>query len=381
MGRRGPAWVVFLVFALAFALLVRLGPGSRGPDAPSVHPLLSGRVSALKLGSRGGPVVTPAQAVTIAKAAEGLSQQAVLEGDSRQARQVHEGPALEGVAYAVRRTQLHADEKRVLRDFRGVRVLVPWQTGYPAYFLAEVATLGELSRGSGLQPAVEFLVMRRESAASRWKVAIQTLSAGLPFEGPADARHPGYVLTGHEPSLRSTAVHRMLAAYLNAWRQQGERPPGTRFADGPFTSELGARLATAPNGQVDPVRGTRSWSYTYALPKHDPTYSFAIKPGATLICSATRTIQREVSAQPGTVLYQPSARNLFGSEIPPGGHPLISYYYVRQSCIRVEDDRGTDIVVLGGWPGDAGGWPDDGFAGHPPPTGVRVWNTFPMPSH
>lgn len=244
---------------------------------------------------------------------------------------------------------------RVVRPMIYAEVEVPYQTSYPACFLALVASTPFPHNGDRSDtPVIDVLVFSRTSHSSPWQVALHTDFTGTPWsdetilrEGTQDPAHPGYVARPASSSwFPAPSVYPALAAYWQHWKDYGSPPLGTPFLQGTYTSGEGQYLAAPLQDQVDPSTGAMIDETFDAEPGTVGRFEFAVRDGWTVTCSAVRGHVTITPGRRGTTLRQTSAYN-WGYALPPGNYSAIRNTTIRQSCAVVEPTRSGGAGVLG----------------------------------
>lgn len=244
---------------------------------------------------------------------------------------------------------------RVVRPMLYAEVEVPYQTTYPACFLALVASTPFPHSGSPPStPVIDVLVFSRTSAAEPWQVALHTDFTGTPWsdeeilrEGTQDPAHPGYVARPARSSwFPPPSVYPALAAYWQYWKEYGAAPPNTHFLPGTYTSGEGQLLSQPLQGQIDPSTGAIIDETFDADPSADGRFEFAVRDGWTVTCSAVRGHVLITPGSPGKTLRQTTTHN-WGYALPIGTYTTIRNTTIRQSCAIVEPTPSGGAATLG----------------------------------
>ncbi len=232
---------------------------------------------------------------------------------------------------------------------------VPYQTTYPACFLALVSSTPFPQNGDPpVTPVIDVLVFSRASAKTPWQVALHTDCTGTPFvdetilrEGTPDPLHPGYIARLNASSwLPDSSVYPALATYWQHWKDYGNPPPDTPFGPGTYTSGEGQYLASPLQDQVDPITGAMIHEILHADPSADGRFEFAVRDGWAVTCSAIRGDVRVTPGHPRMALRQTDSYN-WGHGLPIGRYRAIRNTTIRQSCAIVEPTPSGGAGALG----------------------------------
>ena len=136
---------------------------------------------------------------------------------------------------------------------------MPKQYSYPVRVLAEAQTSedsSDFTNGtSGTTPALELIVLTKATASASWKISLvtsvySTTSQPPPFL-PTSTTSDGLASQVTAKVQRDAdALPAKLADYWDTWKERGAQPTDSAFLPGPFTTSLGAALATEPDGVV-----------------------------------------------------------------------------------------------------------------------------------
>jgi hypothetical protein len=251
----------------------------------------------------------------------------------------------------------------------GVAVIVPAQYSYPVRFLAEVKTSEPTQSMSSSQvvsksAALELIVLTQASAEAPWLIAFQTslysVSQTPPPFLPAPKTSDGLARPVTPRTVRLlTTLPAELASYWQSWKTAGVPPAGTTFVPGPFTTSLGAYLATEPDGTVgDNERQNVIYS---SNPAADGAFVFPVgfaeftsnpTPGGIgylgssgmLVCSAIR-VGIDFTPEPdGPPLIQDGKEIDFGPGLAPGEYENVLDESVHESCVLTD---GQHLSALG----------------------------------
>lgn len=315
-----------------------------------------------------GPVVTPDQARRILRAAWATREIAGAQDNPALLAQVETGPA-RAVEPSVTVDDLltHQRSYRVVRSIERSSIAVPYQSRYPAAFLAAVQT--EVYPGSPGPPpsaVTELLLITRASADTGWRIAVGTnfteipLADDLVFSAPTpDPVHPGYSLPGSAYSLPPAAAFTALADYYQSWWNDDRPPAGTPVAAGPNTSAAGRDIAGNGQDQLTSHGLLRHLEYR-VWPGPESTFSFNFHHVFDVACSAIGGVDRYTAPNAVFPVLQNPARTWFGPRIVPGAYHRVSARMDDQTCIVVgRDGPPHPLAVCArasgtyGWHGDA----------------------------
>ncbi len=243
----------------------------------------------------------------------------------------------------------------VVRPMQADQVEVPYQTSYPACFLAIVGTTPFPDNGNSPgTPVIDVLVFSRNKAAAPWRVALHTSFTQTAFENEnilraetPDEAHPGYAARGPDPGwFPPSTVFSALASYWQTWKTTGQPPPDTPFLPGTYTSGEGQFFASPSQDQVDPASGARIHETFDANQSLDGRFDFAIRDGWTVSCSAVRGHVLLTPGMPGSTLQQTRAHE-WGYALPLGNYSSITNTIIRQTCAVVQPTRAQGAALLG----------------------------------
>ncbi|MGN6872327.1 MAG: hypothetical protein ACTHMY_28390 [Solirubrobacteraceae bacterium] len=329
----------------------RLLPGQL-PVSLNVSPLpavLSARMP-------GGQVIGPSAAARVLDAMWSLRERAGAQDNGPMLSRLETGAARAwDVAEANEDLDAGVRSMHVVRPILNSQVEVPYQTSFPACFLALVSSTPFPRNGTAPgTPVIDVLVFSRASASAPWRVALHTDFTGTPFadetilrDGTPDPLHPGYVAHPQASSwFPASSVYPALAAYWQHWKNDGAPPPATPFQQGTFTSGEGEYLASPLQDRVDPSTGARIHETFHAQPSADGRFEFAVRDGWDVTCSAVRGDVLITPALPGATVRQTNAYD-WGYGLPIGSYQAIRNTTIRQSCAIVEPTASGGSGVLG----------------------------------
>lgn len=314
------------------------------------------------------PLVTAQAARSVAIQMFSEWQSGLQSGDARLLEHVETGIQLDWDTYNCTTTTYIAHTESAASPLQGLDVIVPKQYSYPVRVLAEAQTSedgSDFTNGtSGATPALELIVLTKATASASWKISFvtsvySTTSQPPPFL-PASTTSDG--LAGQvtaKVQRDAVALPAKLADYWDTWKERGAQPTDSAFLPGPFTTSLGAALATEPDGVVG---NDLRQSVTYSShPSVDGAFVFPVgfgefttnpTPGdigyggtsGILVCSA---IQVSISFTPqydGSPLFQDRDETSFGPGLAPGFYSKILDKSVHESCVLTDGDH---LSVLG----------------------------------
>jgi hypothetical protein len=277
-----------------------------------------------------GVVVTPALAQSVVQAIWSLREQAFTSRDRSFLAEFESGPALEsdeGTCGCNSRTP-----RGPIRD---EVVFVPRQATYPATFLAEVSTT---LAGSAY---AQYLVLSKVSPASTWTVVADPGDSAAPLDRPTtDAA--GYDIAP-TPAAATRAFPASLAAYWQTWVDTGHRPASSPFADGPWTTSHGAKLASQPQGSLVSANGLDG-RYIYQSTPADPTWAFGTAGGG-ITCGVLRA-QTLWNGPGGAAIYQPPDQTNWGPTVAPGTYHGEAETSIVQPCF-IQHSNGPVTITSG----------------------------------
>ncbi|HET7489897.1 MAG TPA: hypothetical protein VFJ85_18370 [Acidimicrobiales bacterium] len=283
----------------------------------------------------GGPVVTPAAAEAVARAMWALRGDALNRLDPAELRGFETGTALE-----VDAGRCPCPAGNPFGPARAVAVTVPRQDGFPAQFLAQVATT------DATRPYLAFLVLRRETAADPWRLAFaggfHTDKAAVTPPAPDP---DGYALAPDAPpAVDPDGVHAALADLWRVARRTGTVPPTGPFEPGRWTDEYAKVLAARRQGAAGPG-GLVSW---IAFQAGAGAFTFPEAGGWRIVCSAIRTQTTYTGPEAGKGPVQDPALATWGPDVPEGVHRAVTVTALRTPCIEVPPaGSGAQARVLG----------------------------------
>jgi hypothetical protein len=252
---------------------------------------------------------------------------------------------------------------------------IPYQTHYPAYFLAVV---GGVKAG---QSVTWLLTFARDSRRQPWRLAnLAAVGAPLSTLGAVNyARpnheHPGFAAAGNSgPGVDPRGVYPALSRYFLYWLVHGRPPPASSFLPGTFTSHWGAYITAGGRRQdgIDP-RGHTFDHISYQTSPQDGVYAFALEGGSTLVCAAFHATQTITPPMVGTsAMYQDPRRIGWGQLLASGTYSRIIEKTIKEGCTFVEPTG--RMIVIGTLSNDTSetGTPSSIPVPTPPPPGPGV---------
>lgn len=298
-----------------------------------------------------------------------LWQQYLHDGDVKGLRSIETGIQLDWDLQNCATTSYELHTSCEDSPMMGQAVIVPRQFSYPVRFLAEVQTTEESQAMSPdapneNTPALELIVLTKASSTAPWRISFETglysttsspppfLPAPLSVDGTVPAVSPHVI-----KSVRSLPTQ--LADYWQSWKVHGHAPEGSTFVPGPFTTSLGAYLATGPDGVVGPnLRQNVLYS---SNPSVDGLFVFPVAFGeftsnptpndtgysgtsGTLVCSSIRVSIDFTPDAGGPPLVQRKSLVDFGPGLAPGRYSSVLDESVHNSCVLT---NGQNLSALG----------------------------------
>jgi hypothetical protein len=296
---------------------------------------------ALAVSDNGPTVITPAQALGVAKALlrwhdDGLAQLnggAIAKVEVEPAR----GYDLSVIAYALANSQRLTSERGT-----AVAVIVPRQSSYPAYFLAVVS----LTTLQGAVPAESgaLIVAVRADRSSPWRLSYITEWGGSAHQFTPTLDEQGYAMmppgSVSDVAINPAAVPDLVAKYWQGWRTDGAAPGDPQseaLAPGPWTTELGPTLRR--HGQ----RG-RTNVTAYRVDGADSIYLTRVDLKSELECFTVRVDETDTFTAPGT--FQDPWRSLWGPLLPAGIYSEVRTSGIEMSCAIVRPGALPGSVTL-----------------------------------
>jgi hypothetical protein len=335
------AWAsaIALIVAMAAVLAARIGLGSASGTANAV--------------------ITPASAREVLADVWAQRELARTEDNPAAIEAIDTGPELTRDMGITREAQ---DEgvwsQRVQRPFGPSAVFVPYQTSYPASFLAAVQTTSQWSSSPASDTpeglATALLVLTKASASAPWRVAMETryehaisqtdVGLDLGALGASEAFDPPPPRPGWTSAAKAISG---LAGFYQHYAEYGDAPAQSEFGHSPWTTGQGERIAEGGlNGQID-AKGFRN-SVTYdADPAADGLYQFDVG-GDDLVCGTVRGVETALPARPGGYLSQPRSRHNWGGWLAPGAYSKITSPLIHQVCLVVPPDGYEGIRAISG---------------------------------
>lgn len=216
-------------------------------------------------------------------------------------------------------------------------LLVPYQTRWPARFVATVSYTEDCD--TGYHPCDNTFVAVQPHRGAPWTISLFVGYSGSPVAG----------WQGYDPSVSGAgSVSTLTAAYaryLTAIKHTGRPPSSTPFVAGPFTTQLIAKNYW-PKWKFT-AAGYRD-SMTY-WPLRGPRYEVETTAGV-LSCGTVEG--RDVMTSLGhEVFVQPLDRRNWWATVPPGYYTHIVTYFVHMDCFIPSSTDPSKIFVLGDWSG------------------------------
>jgi hypothetical protein len=237
--------------------------------------------------------------------------------------------------------------QRVRRPFGSNSVFVPFQTTFPASFLAVVETTSQWSSSpTSHEPeglATVLLVLTKASRSARWRVAMETSYHGTIWETDvgislAGAGGPNlYAPPVHTTWITPSSAVSQLATFYDHYAQYGDEPPQSPFARSYWTTGQGKRIAEGGrNGHVNHLGYRNSVSY-HTDTASDGIYQFSVAD-MELVCGTVRGTETATPAEPDGYLYQQPDRNNWGGWLAPGAYREITISLIHQVCLAISPE-------------------------------------------
>jgi hypothetical protein len=280
-----------------------------------------------------GPVVTPAEAGAVLKAAWREREIALSSGNGGLLAELETGPALDADLNPCACAPTEA-----FGPITSSQVLVPAQTFWPAHFLGDVITTA-----SGA-PWIEYLVFQRGGPAQAWKVLLATgyEPAKKPFlDVPAPAQD-GFDGLGPPDSVDPASLPVSLAADWQASKDGRPLPPS---AMGPqiWTTDWGRTLARYGQGKVNAEIGLTGHYLYQADVARDGVYAFGAST-YQIACGVVR-VQKTWTPPPGGSIRQDLLRQGWGSTVAPGTYRAVITTQITEPCFFVQQQPYGVYVV------------------------------------
>ena len=320
------------------------------------------------------PLLSAAGARAVAMSFWGRWQSALSRADVTAIRQMTvAGPVQDDFLLGCTYKHYAFFEPCTAEPFLGLSVVVPIETEYPLYFLAEFHTRSQFVKNyeldtSYLGGALDLDVLVKAGPDAPWRLSFGggEGSSNLtppPFLGATTMTHAGAEDGLDVPSLTilhgaADAVPNLLAAYYQSWRDAGAAPAHTPVLSGPFTSTIGEVLATdGPQGAVSD--GTRWSAYWKAEMATTGVWAFPVKLsntqhlfGANPYLMECFPMEVESIGTPGPgekVLVQRGSQIDFGPGLAPGIYSRVVQWTLHYPCVATD---GKHYAVYGYGQGD-----------------------------
>jgi hypothetical protein len=219
----------------------------------------------------------------------------------------------------------------------GVGIYVPRQTSWPVRFLAEVPT------ASAVRPFLEFLILSRTSAKSRWHVVYDT---GFTWTGGASVSPDPGVFDEHgydvvpAGEVRADDAVPYLARYWQAWRDDASPPAALPpFAPGVWTTEYGQSIA-GRQGRLGDNGLPERIAYGDERAPAGEVWTFGVW-GKELVCSP----MHQTTTWTGPA-HQDANRQKWGADLAPGVYRSVTAEILREPCVLVPRASGS-VVAFG----------------------------------
>ncbi len=369
-------WIAFLalvVAAVVFAVLTfpyqSLLHGMTSPrPAPTSstfslyptadHPVAGPRISLpsalfANTPSGDGVLVTADEASRIARADWPLWQKAMITNDTRALSElVAPGAFQTGIIAACALDGHSCTTYASPLVLHSLTAVVPVETSYPLYFLAEVTAAGSIPSSSSGIPLTGMTVeeiFTRGSPQNPWRIAeymeISPQSDGsfyqfpFAFETASEAGYPSLPVTdtfnpvpnAGTPGIWASIYESSLAEYWQHWKVAGSPPvpslfpvSGNAWSDG---QELGA---SCREGCV--THGTANY-YNFHSALSLGNWVFSAAGSLPMVCGSIVDSSQNLPAQGGGLLHQDPGRENWGEVLTPGTYSEISIETLHPVCI------------------------------------------------
>ena len=309
-------------------------------------------------------MVTSTQAEVITRDLWRLWETALIARDTMALTQlVAPGPLLQSEIYDCVSVLPRCVEETSPRPMVEVRTVVPSQSNYPLYFLAEIRTDNYIDDGSGaarLGGWIELQILTKTSPARPWQLAFDTgydgpkgttpswlgfdsfpLPAGYEPPGAADV-DPFNPVPIIQPLVPTTDFLARTAQYWQAWKDDGRAPEGSLFQPAGIASAYGA--AYAQHRQDRTYLGVRE-HYDFSADPAGGEWTFSAFGRFPMVCG---TVIETVTTRPAarTALDQPPNRSNYGTPLPSGRYRQIATQYSTQTC-TYETNGGQNLDAIG----------------------------------
>jgi hypothetical protein len=207
-----------------------------------------------------------------------------------------------------------------------------------------------------LDPLVEVMVFTRQSASATWFLSFDTGYTGggkiLLFAHP-DNSSAFESQPRTDPSLNTTALPGMLAAYWQHWKDTGTAPAPTALSPGPITSGHGQDVA---NSRADyRTAGIDQRTTFSADPGRDGVWSFAVNADRTqsldtdevLTCGTVRYRSVFTPLAPATAVTQSKTHDPFGTLLDAGQYSSVTESGLHETCFSTQPGQTTIVEGIG----------------------------------
>lgn len=279
-------------------------------------------------------VVSTAQADRVLRAYWDVHERALAEGDLATIAALDADPAAAWEHGAVACGCYHVDQPR---DLASATYLVPRQTSYPAFFVAEAS---ESYQGT---PWVDVLVFTKHDANAKWLVSFESGFAPHAIDQNRVAAADSTATPTPAQHQVASAVAAELAKVWQQAKEDGAIPEQNPFADEGQTEQRLTRLMAS---RQDQIQGNSLFGhYTFSASSTDPLFEAATADGSDLACQPVRETV-VYTAQPGYAVYQDDARKNWGSLLAPGNYRSVTTHDIWQTCFLIGAVPTDPIVVF-----------------------------------
>jgi hypothetical protein len=290
-----------------------------------------------------GVAVTPAEATSVATQLWNDRTQILATQNGRALGTIDSGPAYEADLAFLCGCQSPA------YTLDKIRVTVTRQASWPAVIFATASYTSDCRASES--PCDDTFVATQQAPNAAWHIVLVaswsgTVNATLPPAG-ADgfSPAPNPPAAAHLSTLPSE-----YAAYLQAIKDKGAAPAGSRLGPGPFTDqEISTNYLPPAQEQAEGLVATT----TYSALSSDPVWQFAGGNGTTATCGTVR-YTGQYRPTTGKALSQTAQSGLFGN-LAPGSYQSVTQKGLHMACFESKSDAAAPVLVFGSW-GETTAW-------------------------
>jgi hypothetical protein len=282
-------------------------------------------------------IVSTAQADRVLRTYWPVHEHALVVGDLQTIAGLDAEPAAEWEKGSVACGCYHVDEPRELTS---ATYLIPRQTSYPAFFVAEAL---QSYKGTNW---VDVLVFTKDDASAKWLVSYESGFAPSAVSTNRVAPPPSSdSTTGPTPAQHAVAVTAAsdLAKVWQTTKETGLPPEHEPFE---LRGQTAQRLQMLASAGQDQIQGNGLFGhYTFSASTSDRLFEVATADGSELACQPVRETV-VYTAQPGYVVHQDNARKNWGSLLAPGDYQSLTSRDVWQTCFLISANPADPILVF-----------------------------------